>query len=464
MSSAKRRNLPAKPSKEHLRKQAKRLAAASKLRLTDAQRRLAVEYGQRDWAELLRAVDAALGAVEESKAPLSPLSAAAARADLDTVRELLNAGAAPDGGADETDAPLWHVCNAEARADRRVAVAAALLDAGAHVRRGNACQRTAIHAAAARGPRRLVELLIRRGAFTWQTDMDGHDALAHARDGNAPDKADIVALLDRPVMRDPLFRAAVGAIHRGDAAALERLLGTHPRLLRERAVEPECYPRDYFRDPKLFWFVANNPALVKAMPPNLVAVARTMLVRGVDKRDLDYTLALAMSGNALGELQTPLVAALIDAGAEPTPDAIDAALGHREAKPVEALLARGFPLDAAIAAALGRDRELARLLHDAAPAQCQRALGLAVINGRHEAARLCLEAGADANAFLPVHKHSTPLHQAALDGDLAMMKLLVSHGARNDIRDTLWNGTPLGWAVHNGRREAEAYLRAAFGP
>jgi ankyrin repeat protein len=63
-----------------------------------------------------------------------------------------------------------------------------------------------------------------------------------------------------------------------------------------------------------------------------------------------------------------------------------------------------------------------------------------------------------------VHKHSTPLHQAALDGDLAMMTLLVSRGARNDIRDTLWNGTPLGWAVHGGQREAEAYLRAAFGP
>ena len=59
-----------------------------------------------------------------------------------------------------------------------------------------------------------------------------------------------------------------------------------------------------------------------------------------------------------------------------------------------------------------------------------------------------------------VHKHSTPLHQAAIDDDLPMLELLVARGARLDTRDTLWNGTPLGWAVHNEKRAAEAYLRS----
>jgi ankyrin repeat protein len=463
--TAPRRLLPAKPSKEHLRKQAKRLAAAQTLRLAEAQRRLAGEYGHASWPALMHAVDTALG----KNAPasrLSPLSAAAASADAETVRRLLGEGAHPDGTEREKDAPLWHVSGSDAAHARRIEVATLLLDAGAHVRRGNTQGRTALHAAAARGPRALVELLIRRGAFTWQTDTRGKDALAYARGGDAPDKAEIVELLDRPVIRDPAFRDAVGAIHRGDVAALERLLDAHPRLLRERAAEPDCYPRDYFRDPKLFWFVANNPILVKPMPRNIVTIAQVMLKRGIEQADLDYTLMLAMSGNAAREqgLQVPLLVALVDAGGTPTASAIDAALGHREVKPIEALLARGFPLDAAIAAALGRDRELAALLQEADPAQRQRAFGLAVINHQREAARLCLAAGADANAFLPVHKHSTPLHQAALDGDLAMMKLLVSHGARHDIRDTLWNGTPLGWATHNGQREAEAYLRGKFGP
>lgn len=466
MSSAKRRNLPGKPSKEHLRKQAKRLAAAEKLRLAEAQRRLAAEYGQRDWPALMHAVDAALGKSGGAAGGPSPLSAAAARADVAEVRRLLAEGAAVDGAEREKDAPLWHVCASDAPAARRIEVATLLLDAGAHVRRGNTGGRTAIHSAAAHGPRALVELLIRRGAFTWQTDTRGKAALDYARTGDTPDKAEIVELLDRPVIRDPLFREAVGAMHRGDAASLTRLLDAHPRLLTDRAVEPDCYPRDYFRDPKLFWFVANNPILVKKLPRNIVAIARTMIARGVEQPDLDYTLELVMSGSAARAqgLQLPLLTMLVDAGATPSDNAIVVALAHRETKPVEALLARGHALTAVIAAGLGRDAALPALLATASATERQAALAMAVINRHVEAAQLCLEAGAGANAFMPVHKHSTPLHQAALDGDLVMMKLLVAHGARHDIRDTLWNGTPLGWAMHNGRREAEAYLRGAFGP
>lgn len=85
---------------------------------------------------------------------------------------------------------------------------------------------------------------------------------------------------------------------------------------------------------------------------------------------------------------------------------------------------------------------------------------MAVINRRLEAARLCLDAGGDPNRSLPVHRHAMPLHTAALNDDVEMMKLLVARGARLDIRDTLWNGTPLGWAVHNRKAKAEAYLRS----
>jgi hypothetical protein len=31
---------------------------------------------------------------------------------------------------------------------------------------------------------------------------------------------------------------------------------------------------------------------------------------------------------------------------------------------------------------------------------------------------------------------------------------------RCDARDTLWDGTPLGWAVHGKKAKAEAYLRS----
>jgi ATP-dependent Lon protease len=58
MSASKepRKRLPQNPSEENLRKQAKRLAAQEGLQLAAAQRRLAIEYGYRNWAELMRAV------------------------------------------------------------------------------------------------------------------------------------------------------------------------------------------------------------------------------------------------------------------------------------------------------------------------------------------------------------------------------------------------------------------------
>jgi ATP-dependent Lon protease len=58
MSASKepRKRLPKNPSEENLRKQAKQLAKDEGLQLAAAQRRLAIEYGYGNWAELMRAV------------------------------------------------------------------------------------------------------------------------------------------------------------------------------------------------------------------------------------------------------------------------------------------------------------------------------------------------------------------------------------------------------------------------
>jgi hypothetical protein len=45
-----------------------------------------------------------------------------------------------------------------------------------------------------------------------------------------------------------------------------------------------------------------------------------------------------------------------------------------------------------------------------------------------------------------------------------MLRLLAERGASLDTRDKLWDGTPLGWAVHQKKRDAEAFLRAAARP
>jgi peptide-methionine (S)-S-oxide reductase len=454
-----RRRLPARPSQEHLRKLAKRLAKSENLKLAAAQRRLAADHGFATWAALMR------GAEDAARRPgekLPPLSDAAARADVAAVRELLAGGAPADGERGEAHPPLWYACDGDVPAVRRIAVANLLLDAGASPRHSGKDDMTPLHVAARRGPRALVELLIRRGALSWQPDRRRKRAIDYARGGEAPDRDAIVELLDRPVIRDRRFRAAVDAIHAGDLAGLERLLDRHPALLRERATEPDCYPQDYFRDPKLFWFIANNPTLMRRMPNNIVAIGAAMIARGVAQDDLDVALGLVMS-NGLSRAQSrqaELVTLLIDAGATATPPAVLVALAHRCVAPIRTLLDRGYALTPPIAAAIGRDRELAALLANASSQERQDALALAVINRQVEAARLCLDAGADVNAFLAVHKHSTPLHQAAVNDDSAMLRLLVERGARLDTRDTLWDGTPLQWAVHTKQRDAEAFLRA----
>jgi hypothetical protein len=307
----------------------------------------------------------------------------------------------------------------------------------------------------------MVELLLRNGALSWQGDSQGRRPHDHARDANPAERERILYLTaEGPRIEDPQFRAAVAAIHAGDAAELARLLDLKPSLLTEPAIEPDLGPRGYFSDPMLFWFVANNPTLIPRPPDNIVEIARLMIARGVARKDLDYALELVMTDSLMPcPMQIDLVRTLTEAGAVADYGAVLATLGHGQRAPIAWLVERGMKLTAAAAAGLGRIDALADLLTRASEQEKNDALALAAINGQSEATRLALESGADPNQRMPVHTHSTPLHHAAIREDLATMKLLVAHGARLDIRDTLWHGTPLGWAVHEGRKEAEAYLR-----
>ena len=96
--------------------------------------------------------------------------------------------------------------------------------------------------------------------------------------------------------------------------------------------------------------------------------------------------------------------------------------------------------------------DAARLLPSADGEARHRALSLAAQHGHSEVVRLLLDAGEDPNRYNLEgnHAHSTPLHQAVLTGSEAVVRLLVERGARLDIRDTIWQGTPLGWALYGG--------------
>jgi len=414
--------LPPRPSVEHLRKQAKRLARERSLHLASAQRALAKTYGFRNWTELVCEASRATGNHNEA-AP--PLLAAVRAGDVERVRQLLADGSNPRVG-DGHELPL--------------------------------------NIAAQRGPLALVETLIAGGALIWQTDGAGRTALDTARRGRTRERQAIVALLDRSAIADPAFRAAVEAIHSGNVEELSRLFDAQPRLLHERNVGPQAYRmaarHDYFRDPKLFWFVANNPTLVERTAPNIVEITRVMIERGVEREDLDYTLGLVMTGSSVREQghQIPLMRLLLSAGALADRDMMLSTAGHGEVAVLREMLESGRPMNAPIAAALSDQRSLAALLVNADHDDVQAAFGLAIINHHIEAAQLALDAGADVNAFLPVHSHSTALHQAAADDRADIVDFLLTRGARTDARDSLWSATPLDWAAYGNNEAARVAL------
>jgi hypothetical protein len=74
--------------------------------------------------------------------------------------------------------------------------------------------------------------------------------------------------------------------------------------------------------------------------------------------------------------------------------------------------------------------------------------------GRGDAVRLLVELGFDVNA----RSRTTALHEAALRGDMTIIRLLVELGADPTIADTEFNATPAGWANHAGHTNAANYL------
>jgi ankyrin repeat protein len=160
-------------------------------------------------------------------------------------------------------------------------------------------------------------------------------------------------------------------------------------------------------------------------------------------------------------VQLPLIDLLCDHGADPS-SAVRAALSNGEFEAVNALIQLGVRIDLPVAAALGRTKDVLRLLPAADNDDRHRALALASRFGHLESVRALLDAGEDPDRYNPVgfHSHSTPIHQAALAGHDQLVRLLVERGARVDLKDILWHGTPADWAEHAGNTELKAYLRA----
>jgi ankyrin repeat protein len=296
--------------------------------------------------------------------------------------------------------------------------------------------------------------------------------LAIAREYGFPSWARLRAYIEKPVLFDRLklphherienvaFRRAVDLLDAGDVAGLRAHLKENPNLVHQRV---GFEGGNYFRNPSLLEFVAENPVRHGSLPANIVEVTRAILDAGVERSAINETLMLVATGSVPREcgVQVPLIDLLCDYGADPD-KAVHAAALHGEFGAVDALIARGARLDLPVAAALGRVEAARRLLAQASPEDRHLALTLAADGGHVEVVRLLLDAGEDPNRYNPVggHSHTTPLHQAAGAGHEEVVRLLVERGARLDMKDILWRATPAGWARHAGRAAIEAYLRA----
>ena len=272
-----------------------------------------------------------------------------------------------------------------------------------------------------------------------------------------PASADVASL-------DAHFRHAVSAIDAGDITTLERVVAANPALVRERLTSPGPWLRDlvggalegFFQRPFLLWFVAEDPVRTGKLPANIAAAAHAIIAaarrQGVStlQEQLDHALTLVSWSWIARQcgVQLDLIDVLIDAGAVADGNP-DNALVNGNFAAAEHLLTRGAELTLAAALCLGRWDDVDRLVTTASEPQKQFAFVLSALNGKADALRRMIRAGIDVNAAsADLYSHGTPLHHAVSSGSLDAVEALVQAGAALGARDSVWGGTPLGWAEH----------------
>ncbi len=316
--------------------------------------------------------------------------------------------------------------------------------------------------------------------------LDLSDAqLALSRLYNFRDWASLVqyvnaVLNDSEVAR---FESAVEAVINGDAAGLRQLLRDHPQLVRARSSRVLNFDPPMHRATLLHYVAANGvEGYRQKTPDNAVEIAKILLQAGAEPDALanmyggectTMSMLVSSSHPAKKGVQVALAETLIDFGAAVGPrgsgnwaSPVNTALVFGFVDAAEALVRRGARVDQIeTAAGLGRADDVRRMLSSSGSLSRHRALALASQLGREDAVRVLLDAGEDPNRFNPdgMHAHATPLHQAALGGHEAVVRLLVERGARLDIKDQIFQGTPLGWAEYGGQAAIAGYLRAAAG-
>lgn len=290
---------------------------------------------------------------------------------------------------------------------------------------------------------------------------------------------DYVEAVRQPDSRRWRFERAVEAVIDGDIATLKQLLREDPDLIRARSTRVNAADPPVHGAMLLHYVAANGvEGYRQRSPKNAADVTKTLIDAGADPDALCNlyggectTMALLVSSTPPDRagVQVPILKVLIDSGADITPrgegnwtSPVTTALVFAKTAAAHTLVERGAPVDTVAAAAgLGRIDDLKRLLPSATADDRHRGLAIAAQLGQVDAVKILLDAGEDPNRFNPpgTHAHTPPLHQAIAHGHLDVVKLLVDRGARLDIKDRIYQGTPLGWAKYCEQPRIADYLR-----
>jgi ankyrin repeat protein len=475
------RQLPAHPSLEHLRNEAKQRLKQMRTRddearLADAQRLVARDYGFASWRQLKAVVD------DRARARVFE---AARDGDLETVRRALEAGFHP-GTTDEAGRTLHQVAKtlghtaiellvreSQEHDDRRDEVkrgVASLHHAAAAGRVDDLCRlldahvelldargvdargRTALHLAAAHNRGACVDLLLEAGADVRVRDHGDNASALHF----AAAAADL-AVVQR------LVEAGSDLTGDGDDHQLG-VLGWATCLGRVR------------EDVAAYLIRAGARLTIwSAVALNRVDSVRRLV------RDDPSTLTARMSRNE--HRRTPLhhaaaldrprmVALLLELGA--AVDATDAtgatplttAAGAAADSGIVAMLEQaGATIDLLAAVTLGRDDHAARLL-DEEPGRLGPdgrdtiALHVSVAKRDARSVRWLIAHGVDVNAKRVLWDcNLTALHVTAEHGLVELARMLLDAGADPGLHDDKYDATVLGWAEYCGHPEIAELLR-----
>jgi hypothetical protein len=170
---------------------------------------------------------------------------------------------------------------------------------------------------------------------------------------------------------------------------------------------------------------------------------RVLLSRGVDPEGTGSRHPIYDGRSPVQEAtlwgHMDVVSRLVDGGASGERDTVDALLGATMAGARDTV-------DRLLAADPGaRERAI-----DRHPDQLVRAAE----KDSYEAVALLIELGFDVNAV----NRTAPLHQAAMRGNVQVIRLLLEHGADPNMRDVGYDATPAGWAEHHHQTDAQRLL------